>query len=173
MALSNEFREAVEEGKATRVKIMLKDSLLLDSSCKEFDEMLDYATGKIDSLIEQHDGEQFKSSENWDEDYLNDEMVAVVNNFSNERIELLKEVVKKLYPDNDRNPEEANSCDNTTSNGSGDRSAIGSSKIVGGAVAVVGAGVLISGIVIADVPVVVPIIGGLAIGAGAYIFLKK
>ena len=57
VALSNEFKEAVEQGKTTRVKIMLKDSLLLDPSCKEFDEMMGYANSKMGSLIEQHDGE--------------------------------------------------------------------------------------------------------------------
>ena len=43
MALSNEFKDAVEQGKTTLVKIMLKDSLLLDKSGREFDEMLAYA----------------------------------------------------------------------------------------------------------------------------------
>lgn len=172
MALSNEFKEAVEQGKTTRVKIMLKDSLLLDPSCKEFDEMMDYANSKMGSLIEQHDGEQLKSSEGWDEDYLNDEMVAVVNNFSKERVDLLKRIVKKLYADKEADNAAHQKSDTVTTEYVTNTGTSGT-KIVGGAVAVVGAGLLIGGLVIADAPIAVPIIGGVAIGVGAYLFLKK
>lgn len=173
MALSNEFKNAVEQSKTTRVKIMLKDSLLLDKSCREFDEMLGYANEKMGALIDNHDGEQFKSSEDWDEDYLNDEMVAVVNNFSKERIDLLKSIVKKLYADRATESAERNSQGGDAANTPVRNSEISGTKIAGGAVALVGAGLLIGGLVVADAPIAVPIIGGVAIGTGALLFFKK
>lgn len=172
VALSNEFKEAVEQGKATRVKIMLKDSLLLDPSCKEFDEMMGYANSKMDSLIEQHDGEQFKTSEEWTEDYLNDEMVAVVNNFSKERVNLLKGIVRKLYANKEADHAAHQKTDTATTD-FGTNTRTSGTKITGGVVAVVGAGVLIGGLVIADAPIAVPIIGVVAIGVGAYLFFRK
>ena len=172
VALSNEFKEAVEQEKTTRVKIMLKDSLLLDPSCKEFDEMMGYANSKMGSLIEQHDGESLKSSEDWDEDYLNDEMVAVVNNFSKERVDLLKGIVKKLYADKEADNAAHQKSDTATTEYVTNTGTSGT-KIAGGAVAVVGAGLLIGGLVIADAPIAVPIIGGVAIGVGAYLFFRK
>ena len=172
VALSNEFKEAVEQGKATRVKIMLKDSLLLDPSCKEFDEMMDYANSKMDSLIEQHDGEQFKTSEEWTEDYLNDEMVAVVNNFSKERVNLLKGIVRKLYANKEADNAVHQKIDTATID-FGTNTGTSGTKITGGVVTAVGAGLLIGGLIIADAPIEVPIIGGVAIGVGVYLFFRK
>ena len=40
MAITNEFMEAVQSGKMMRVRIMLKDSLLVDPTAAQFDEML-------------------------------------------------------------------------------------------------------------------------------------
>ena len=37
----------------------------------------------------------------------------------------------------------------------------------------VGAGLLIGGLIIADAPIEVPIIGGVAIGVGVYLFFRK
>lgn len=172
MALSNEFKEAVEQGKTTRVKIMLKDSLLLDPSCKEFDEMMGYASNKMGSLIEQHDGELLKPSEDWNEDYLNDEMVAVVNNFSKERVDLLKGIVKKLFANKAADDVAHQKSDNTKPE-YGTNTGTSGTKIAGGGVAVAGTGLLIGGLVIANAPIAVPIIGGVAIGVGAYLFFKK
>ena len=40
MALTREFVEAVSQGNLLRVKIMLKDSLLVDTSFEQFNEMI-------------------------------------------------------------------------------------------------------------------------------------
>lgn len=106
MAVSKEFMDAVGQGNALRVKIMLKNSLLLDTSFRQFDEMLEYAKARIPGLVESHDGEAFRQQEDWDEDYMNEQLVSVVENFSAERLELLKKIVRKLRgTPSDGNPE--------------------------------------------------------------------
>ncbi len=173
MALSEEFKEAVEQNKKTRVRIMLKDSLLVDSSCTEFDEMFRFAQSSMPDIMDSHDGESFKTPEQWNEDYLNDQMVAVVNNFSKERVDLLKKMVKKLYdePVKASIPKEKSVQHHTYSNTA--KSNGGSSAVlVGGIVAGVGAVALIGGLA-TDAPVAVPIVGGVAIGVGAFIILKN
>ena len=100
MAITNEFREAVYAGKKIRVRIMLKDIMLVDPTMKKFDEMLDFAKANFSGLFDEHDGENLKyDRSDWDESYINDQMVAVVSNFSKERVELLRNMVKSIYGD--------------------------------------------------------------------------
>ncbi|AYC11548.1 hypothetical protein LS1_01593 [Ligilactobacillus salivarius] len=95
MTLTTEFRDAVQSKNMISVKIMLKDGLLLDE--ENFKEMLEYAKEQIPALIDEHDGEIFKPETEWDEDYLNEQLVVLVNNFSEERIKLLQSIIHKLY----------------------------------------------------------------------------
>lgn len=98
MAITNEFMEAVQSGKMMRVRIMLKDSLLVDPTAAQFDEMERYATEKMGNIYTDHDGEVLNFDvSSWNEDYLNQQMVTVVNCFSKERIDLLKSMVRFLY----------------------------------------------------------------------------
>ena len=100
MAITNEFRDAVENCKKTRVRIMLKDIMLVDPTMKQFDEMLDFAKVNILDLFDEHDGETLKYDRGeWSESYLNNQMVVVVSNFSKERVELLRNMVKYIYRD--------------------------------------------------------------------------
>ena len=43
MAVTQEFKQAVLQNNNLKTKIMLKDSLLVDTSFNQFDEMLRYA----------------------------------------------------------------------------------------------------------------------------------
>ena len=98
MVLTNEFIEEVENKKKTRVRIMLKDTLLVDPSFRVFNEMLEYAECHILDLYDKHNEEELNNNSLlWDEDYMNRQMVAVVSNFSKERVDLLKKIVTKLY----------------------------------------------------------------------------
>lgn len=100
MAITNEFREAVGAGKKIRVRIMLKDIMLVDPTMRQFDEMLDFAKAKMPDLFDEHDDEVLKyDRSNWNEKYLNSQMVTVVNNFSKERIDLLRNMVQYIYHD--------------------------------------------------------------------------
>lgn len=98
MAISKDFIEAVQAGKTMRVRIMLKDSLLVDPTASHFDEMSHYAESEISNLYVEHNGEALNYDvSSWNENYLNEQMVVVVNNFSKERIDLLKSMVRTLY----------------------------------------------------------------------------
>lgn len=98
MSVTKEFAEAVQTGKMLRVRIMLKDSLLVDPTAAQFQEMEVYATKNMGNIYESHDGDPLKYDvTEWNEDYLNQQMVAVVTNFSHERIDLLKQMVKYLF----------------------------------------------------------------------------
>lgn len=170
MALSDDFKEAVLQNKKTKVRIMMKDSLLMDSTGATFDEMANYAAKP--GFMDEHDGEVFKPSAEWNEDYLNEQMVAVVNNFSAERIDLLKKMVKKLYEKDSEpngNSEKTNHINNQDYAQKASAPAV---KVASGIVATLGAGTLIYGIV-AETPIIVPVIGGVAIAAGAFMLLKK
>lgn len=153
MALTEEFIEAVGNGKKTRVRIMLKDIMLVDPSLKTFNEMLTYAEKNLSDIYDEHDGEELISdSTEWDKDYMNQQMVAVVTNFSKERIALLEEIVKKLYAHKIQRETET-----TNSSPSG-------VQVAGGVIAVAGAGALIGGI--AGSSVSVAIVGGVALAGG-------
>lgn len=115
MAITNEFREAVGTAKKTRVRIMLKDIMLVDPSMKQFDEMLDFAKSNLSDLFDEHNEEPLKyNCSEWTESYLNHQMVVVVSNFSKERVELLRNMVKYIYHDKVERINLDNQSQNTT-----------------------------------------------------------
>jgi len=77
---------------------MMKNSLLVDHSFAEFDEMTKIA-GNMPGLYDTHDGRELNGDKSaWNDDYMNKLMVQVVGNFSHERLDHLKEVVRYLRP---------------------------------------------------------------------------
>jgi hypothetical protein len=97
MAISLEFRQAIQANDTRLVRIMLKDNLVIDPTFVEFDQMLSMAE-KIENLYDQHDGEPLNYDvTTWSKDYLNDQLVQVVYNFSKERIALLKSMCRQIF----------------------------------------------------------------------------
>lgn len=104
MALTNAFREAVNAGNVRRIRIMMKDSLLVDPTFKEFKEM-ENASASVEGLYDIHDGREFElNKKSWDDNYMDKQMVQLVGNFSHERIQHVKEVVRYLRPVNKIEP---------------------------------------------------------------------
>lgn len=98
MAITDTFRKAVAAGDITSLRIMMKDSLLVDPTFAEFEEM-DSAARSVSGLFDPHDGRELNCAEaSWNDDYMNKLMVQVVGNFSRERLEHLKNVVRHLRP---------------------------------------------------------------------------
>lgn len=98
MESSNVFYEAVAEKQVRKIRIMLKDSLLVDPTFEEFNE-LEKAASSVEGLYDAHDGRAFEENpELWNDAYMDKIMVQVVGNFSHERVEHLKKVVRKLRP---------------------------------------------------------------------------
>ena len=157
MAITQEFIEAVESGKTLRVRIMLKDILLVDPTATKFDEMEAYASSVLGNLYDDHDGESLNYDvTGWSEDYLNEQMVAVVNNFSKERIELLKGMVRHIYRDKVQKIRSDQTSAHTQ-----EKRAI-KQKHVGAGVTVAGAALAVAGICTSQT---VLTIGGVAVAA--------
>lgn len=175
MKFSKEFIDAVEESNILRLKLMLKNSLVLDPSGVKFDEMMAEVTKKIPSFMDNHDGELFKPEVEWDENYFNEQAVKVVDNFSVNRVELLKKIVQKLYIKNIHRTTDRSGTVNDVDRSGKQLPLMNSSnnKRIGGAVATLGIVGVGCGILIEGVPVVVSIIGVASIGAGLYIALGK
>lgn len=98
MALSQEFMAAVSAQNELRTRIMLSNYMLTDPTFKDFDESLKYALDCMPGLVVPHNGEQLNYDMSaWTKDYLDKQMAAVINNFSRERIDLLRNMCSILY----------------------------------------------------------------------------
>ena len=75
---------------------MMKDSLLFESNFETFEEMQKY-TNELQDLYDTHDGEELlEDRSTWDNDYMDRQMARVVRNFSKERLDHLKDVIRHL-----------------------------------------------------------------------------
>ena len=98
MSLTGAFYEAIQSGNVVRVRIMMKNSLLSDPSFAEFAEM-ERAAASMAGLYDQYDGGELISDKSqWTTNYMDKLMVKLISNFSPERINHLKEVVRYLVP---------------------------------------------------------------------------
>lgn len=98
MALTNAFYEAVKSGNIRRVRIMMQDSLLVDPTFAEFNAM-EKAAASMVGLYAEHDGKELVEDRTlWNDEYMDKVMVKALSNFSHERIDHLKEVVRYLRP---------------------------------------------------------------------------
>lgn len=94
MALTKEFVEAVSQGNKLRVKIMLKDSLLVDTTFAQFNEMMNYAETRLSVWVnDSEDDEAFSQSP----EELDVILAGLVNNFSKRRVTHLKGMISKMY----------------------------------------------------------------------------
>lgn len=98
--ISNEFKQNVESGDLVTVRSALVDYLIIDRTYKKFDETLEYACANM-NILQAFDNEPLETeSEKWDNAYLNQQKVALMVNFSKERIEHIKSVIDKVMPAN-------------------------------------------------------------------------
>ena len=98
MSVTKAFYDAVHNNDVLSVHIMMKDSLLLEPTFKDFDAM-EHVAQNMEGLYQPHDGRPFITDHSqWNNDYMDTLMVQVVSNFSRERVAHLKEVVRYLRP---------------------------------------------------------------------------
>ena len=98
MSLPNAFIEAVNNRNIRSIRIMMKNSLLVDTTFREFNEM-ERAVSGIPEVFVPYDGKELiEDKSQWDEEYISRVMTQVIGNFSHERIDHLKEVVRYLRP---------------------------------------------------------------------------
>lgn len=97
MDVSSEFAQAVRDENKLRVRIMLKDSLLIDKSFRLFDEMQAYAMAQGVSPWVDADIPLEESEKPWTEDTMNYELTALVNDFTKEHVNYIKQIITDLY----------------------------------------------------------------------------
>lgn len=104
MAITETFKKAVTNNDVRKVRIMMEDSLLVDPTFHEFEQMSQLAKN-MTGLYEKHDGQIFEMDKSkWNDDYMNTLMVDVMFNFSHERLDHLKDVVHYLRPVSESKP---------------------------------------------------------------------
>lgn len=96
--ITDRFKKCVADKEMQSVYIMLKGSLVVDKTFSNFKELEDYASARIPNLYLKHNGEELKyNTSDWTENYLSLQLVRVVDNFSKERIELIKRMMTHIY----------------------------------------------------------------------------
>lgn len=104
MALSETFRKALEQKDIRMVRIIIKDSLVVDPTFTEMEEMLREAARAQLDLYDPHNGEELnRDREQWNKAYMDSQMTTLLRNFSRERLDLLKEICAVLYADRIQN----------------------------------------------------------------------
>ncbi len=170
MAIIPEFKEEVDNGDRLGTRIMLKNVMLDDPSFAMFDEMIQYAEEKIPDLYDEHNGEEFSYDKTqYTIDYMNTQFVAVVNNFSKERIALLRDVVQYIYADEIKKeqPVGAKQTSGSSTHKNGQNTL--TKKQVGAGITAVGAVTALAGICLSEGRVVVA--GGVIALAGIAVII--
>lgn len=94
--VSREFMDNVQNGNAYRVRSVLLDYLIIDSTFKTFDEAFEYASRHV-QVTQKYDNEPFElDKKKWNMRYLNVQKATLMLNFAPERIKHLKEVITYL-----------------------------------------------------------------------------
>ena len=89
--MRKEFIDAVNSEDYDLIKIMMCNSLLVDPSGADFDEMFEYANNELKGLLEDYDGEELNNdTSQWDKKFLDKQLLKLEDNFSEERIKYVK-----------------------------------------------------------------------------------
>ena len=98
--LTNSFYSAVNSGNVRLVRSMMEHSLIIDPTSYQFHAM-EKAASSMKGLYDKHDGgKEFITDKNrWDKDYMVTLMGKLANNFSKERLDHFKQVVRHVYID--------------------------------------------------------------------------
>ena len=74
----------------------------LKESFERFDENIKYVEKNLD-IFQVYDGTPFEQNkEKWNKDYLFLEKGRLISNFSKERVEHIKKIIRKLYPERNK-----------------------------------------------------------------------
>ena len=99
MSIPDKLKEHVKNQDIKSIRIMLKNIIIADPTFAEFDELNSYIKkNNIDIYEKNDDKKEFeKDRSKWNKDYLNTECIRLVTNFSEERVNHLREVCKVVY----------------------------------------------------------------------------
>ena len=98
--ITEKVKSCVNQNDKKSLYIILSDYLIEDF--KKFDENIKYIQKYIDIFVK-YDQKQFENDkEKWNEKYLFDEKGRLITNFSKERVEHIKNIIRKLYPEKNK-----------------------------------------------------------------------
>ena len=91
------FKEELRKNNILKIRLMMKNSLLYDSSFKTFNEMEKLAEEyKVNIWQDSSCDDLIKQKSTWTDD-VNYELTAIVSDFTKERIVYLKDLIKNVY----------------------------------------------------------------------------
>lgn len=111
--ISEEFKKNIESGNLITIRSALVDYLFVDRTFRKFDESLAEASKSI-QIIEPYDGGEIDTVGPWTKDYLNAQKVALMVNFSEERIGHIKKVLVDVLGENVTQEKKQNAVNTTT-----------------------------------------------------------
>lgn len=96
MAISNEFKQAVMNKDILEIRLLLKNSLLLDTSFGKYREMLNYVNSSgVNIWIDSKPVD--RKEKPWTKDLMNYELTAIVNDFSEDHMQYLQDIISYVY----------------------------------------------------------------------------
>lgn len=111
MAVSNEFIQAVSKQDVLEIRLILKNSLLLDTSFRKYKEMLAYVERSgINIWMESKPIE--RKERPWSMDLMNYELTAIINDFSKDHMQYLQDIISYIYRENVVAPQGTDAYDN-------------------------------------------------------------
>ena len=99
-SITPEFKDAVEKKKKLRIRIMLKDILLVDKTFRSFNDMAHYAQSSGIDIWDSDDKDTYElpqDKKEWTTDLLNKLFVEVVQVFTKKKIQNIKTLIKYIY----------------------------------------------------------------------------
>ena len=103
MELTEEFKNIVcssrvDKKNLLRLRIMLKDSLLVDQSFDQFSAMCQYAKKMgVNFWMEKSEELEKAPEREWNKNLMNLELVKLVTDFTQERVRYCQSIIKKVY----------------------------------------------------------------------------
>ncbi len=98
MALTPEFISAVSDRNLLRVRVMLKDSLLVDKRFCQFKEMSTYTERcGVDFWMDKTEELEIAPQTEWNTELMNLELTRLVNDFTKERLVYCQSIIEKVY----------------------------------------------------------------------------
>ncbi len=97
--VSSEFVDAINKKNEMRIHILLKDSLLVDKSFRQFDEMVRYANiQNYNVWMKSSNPGVINGESEANLDTLNEELTLLVEDFTQERVRRIQQIIRILYP---------------------------------------------------------------------------
>ncbi len=100
MSLTDSFITALNNKDITKIRAAVTNSFTADPSLSYFKELMDAVNRSGIDIFEPHNDDELKyNKQDWTKEYLTNQLTEIQFNFSKERLDLLKQMTKYIYPD--------------------------------------------------------------------------